>query len=63
MKEKTYLGDGVYAAFDGYGINLTTENGIQTTNEIHLEPQVLDNLNQFRESLTKRENNDHNQPH
>lgn len=40
---KEYLGDGVYAAFDGYNVWLTTprQNG---THEIALEPEVLDKL-------------------
>jgi hypothetical protein len=38
---KTYLGDGVYASFDGYTINLTTENGISVTNSIYMEPEVM----------------------
>jgi len=44
---KSYLGDGVYAESDphgGAGIALTTENGIQTTNTIYLEPEVQDAL-------------------
>lgn len=46
MTLKCYLGDGVYAAFDAQTLNviLTTENGIQTTNRIVLEPEVLDAL-------------------
>jgi len=44
---KTYLGDGVYAAFDGFAITLTTENGIETTNEIFLEPEVFANLERW----------------
>jgi hypothetical protein len=38
---KTYLGDGVFARFDGYHIWLTTETSVQVTNTIALEPQVL----------------------
>lgn len=38
---KTYLGDGVYAWYDGYHIWLTTENGIEITNRIALDPHVL----------------------
>ena len=38
---RTYLGDAVYATFDGYMLTLTTENGIDITNTIHLEPGVL----------------------
>ena len=47
MKDKIYLGDAVYATFDGYGVNLTTEDGVSITNSIYLEPQVLDALNKF----------------
>lgn len=38
---KEYLGDAVYADFDGYGIVLTTEDGIRATNTIVLEPEVV----------------------
>lgn len=37
---KQYLGDGVYIEFDGYSLILTTENGIEVTNTIYLEPDV-----------------------
>lgn len=49
MTEKTYLGDGCYATFDGYGVELTTENGIATTNTIYVEPQVYGALVQYWE--------------
>jgi hypothetical protein len=39
--DKRYLGDGVYADYDGYGVVLTTENGITTTNRIVLEPEII----------------------
>lgn len=39
---KEYIGDGVYAEFDKYNsVVLTTENGIEVTNRIVLEPEVL----------------------
>ena len=38
---KEYLGDGAYVEFDGFGIVLTTEDGISTTNRVVLEPSVL----------------------
>lgn len=41
LPKKRYLGDGVYAAFDERGVVLTTENGIETTNTIVFEPEVL----------------------
>ena len=53
---KDYLGDSVYAEFDGYGITLTTDNGHGPSNTIYLEPNILEALNRFkartRESIT-----------
>ena len=41
VPRKAYLGDGCYVAFDGYALVLTTEDGIQETNRIVLEPDVF----------------------
>lgn len=38
--KKTYIGDGVYLDFDDYQFVMTTENGIEATNTIYLEPEV-----------------------
>ncbi len=40
---REYLGDGVYATYDGGDgtIVLTTENGVDVTNTIVLEPVVM----------------------
>jgi hypothetical protein len=46
MKRK-YLGDYVYAEFDGYHIWLITSDGIEDTNKIALEPQVLSTLKRY----------------
>lgn len=48
---KAYLGDGVYADFDGYAVVLTTENGISVTNTIVLEPEVYEALVAYRQHL------------
>jgi len=40
-KNVDYLGDGVYADYDGYSITLMTGNHIYPDNTIVLEPQVL----------------------
>ena len=45
MKKQTYLGDGVYAEFDGYGIWLRAN--VPNTDSIYLEPTVLSALNVF----------------
>lgn len=41
---KTYIGDSVYADFDGYHIILTTENGYGPSNTICLEPGLLEDI-------------------
>lgn len=56
--EKTYLGDGVYARFTGYDIELTTENGISVTNRIHLENDVLIAFERFVASIRQPHSND-----
>lgn len=47
-KMDTYLGDSVYAGFDGFNIVLTTNNGEGATNVIFLEPSVLSALDLYR---------------
>jgi len=44
---KRYLGDGVYAAFDGFSVWLTAEDGRTATDTICLEPAVLAALASF----------------
>jgi hypothetical protein len=50
-RKKEYLGDSVYAEFDGHGIILTTDNGEGPSNMIYLELEVLDELNRFQRSI------------
>ena len=52
---KRYIGDGVYVDFDGFGLVLTTENGIEVTNTIILEPEVYSALVQYVEHLGQKE--------
>lgn len=54
-KEKVYLGDAVYAHYDGYHVVLTTENGISATNTIYLDNQVLDALAAYLHVERKKE--------
>ncbi len=49
---KQYLGDGVYADFDGHHIVLTTENGLDITNTICLEDQVYHSLVRYEARLS-----------
>jgi hypothetical protein len=49
MIQKEYLGDSVYAEWDGVGIVLTTENRCGSSNTIYLEPEVLKALIEYAE--------------
>ncbi len=53
--KKVYLGDSVYATFDGYHIILTTENGVpeDPTNIIALDPNVLIALHIYTKDYIK----------
>lgn len=48
---RTYLGDGVYANYDGHNIVLTVEDGIKTTSTVYLEPQVLAALIHYNDMI------------
>lgn len=52
-KFKDYLGDGVYADFNGFEIVLTTEDGISVHNIIVMEPAVVAAFDRYRERLKK----------
>lgn len=49
--EKVYIGDSVYAVFDGYHIILTTENGYGPSNTIALEDTVFNSLLKYAERV------------
>lgn len=50
---KRYIGDGVYVDYEDYQVILTTNNGIEETNRIVLEAEVLDNLNKYLQEMFK----------
>lgn len=52
---KTYLGDGVYAEFNGYQIALTCDCMSQP-NTIFLEPEVFERLQNFVEKIRNEKN-------
>lgn len=51
MPEKTYLGDGVYAEFDGFQIWLEAESSFGMKMRIALEPSVFDALYHYAERI------------
>ena len=44
VSDKHYLGDAVYYTYDGFGVMLTTEDGLHTISSIYLEPDVIAKL-------------------
>ncbi len=50
-KTKDYLGDAVYVDFDGYGLTLTTEDGINVLDRIYLEPDVFTALVRYQKDM------------
>ena len=53
--ETLYLGDGVYAKFDGYGVWLLANDATHPTDEIYIEPAVLKALNWTWQRWTRPE--------
>lgn len=53
---KQYLGDGVYAEYDGFYFILTTENGIERLNAIYMEPDVWDSLLAYVRKTSEEQN-------
>ena len=49
--DDVYLGDGLYAAFDGYRIELYASDGIHKTNWVYLEPGKLEAFLRYVENL------------
>jgi hypothetical protein len=44
---RQYLGDGLFADFDGFQIVLTAEDGARATNTVYLEPSVYEALKRW----------------
>lgn len=49
-----YLGDGLYAAFDGFQIELYASDGLHKTNQVYLEPAVLAAFLKYVDFLLKQ---------
>jgi hypothetical protein len=53
LNEKVYLGDGLYAEFDGYQIELYASDGIGKTNRVFLERAVLQSFEAYVQDLKR----------
>lgn len=49
MKTETYLGDGLYASYDGYQICLKANSHSNPTDTVYLDPSVREALNNWIE--------------
>lgn len=47
-----YVGDGVYAEFDGYHVWIWTSDGVSESPRIALESAVLEQINRFHTRKT-----------
>lgn len=50
---KAYLGDSVYAEYDGAHVVLTTENGEGPSNTIYLDGYVMQELIEFVDKIRR----------
>lgn len=51
LKDKIYVGDGVYLSNDGYHLVLTTEDAYGASNTIYLEPEMLKTIQNYLDKL------------
>lgn len=53
---EVYIGDGLYVSYDGYQVELYASDGQRKTNQVFLEPVVL---NAFLKYVTKLKETQH----
>lgn len=44
---RTYLGDGLFADFDGHNVVLSAENGVFSHDTVYVEPSTLESFNRW----------------
>jgi len=55
MIMEEYIGDGVYASYDGYHIVLKTLGSLGPSNKIHLEPPVMQRLKEYEGKIAEHQ--------
>lgn len=53
INQNIYLGDALYACFDGYQISLKANDAFNPSDIVYLEPTVLENFLEYVELLKK----------
>ena len=56
MNDETYLGDGLYASFDGFQFKIRAPR-IEGDHEVFLEPEILDEFIKFVERTKQEKKN------
>jgi hypothetical protein len=54
MTDREYLGDGVFAEFDGYQIWVAANNGYEDYARVALETQTMRALDSYRKRLNEK---------
>lgn len=54
LKDVNYIGDGVYAGHDGYHWWLFTSNGVEESNFIALESDVVEAFNNYMKRIKEK---------
>ena len=49
--KEVYLGDGLYASYDGYQIMLRAPRGFDVDHEVYLEPSTLQSFQNYIKEL------------
>lgn len=60
ISEVIFLGDGLYAKFDGYHIEVFSWDGAKTTNQVFLDSSVRQALRKVIDEIDVRDN--HGEP-
>ena len=55
-RKETYLGDGLYATYDGYQICLMANSHTSPTDMVYLDPHVYASLLRFVEQFNSEQN-------
>lgn len=54
LQSPSYLGDGVYVGHDGYQTWIVTFDGIRVTNQVALEPGMVQKISDWHQRVVMR---------
>lgn len=53
LAERVYLGDGLFASYDGYQIRLAASDGVRDHDVVYLDPVTLTAFFRYNDNLNK----------